>query len=63
MNSIFDHPGLPQAVVAILVKKLGGDVALTQDDFDAIPGVQLLEISAPDGTLQLTLKPKGATTQ
>ena len=63
MNSIFDHPGLPQAVFAILVKKLGGDVALTQDDFDAIPGVQLLEISAPDGTLQLTLKPKGATTQ
>lgn len=57
---IFVRPGLAQAVMAILVAKLGGKITLTQHDFGDIAYKRLEEEGFEDGRIELTVVGKTA---
>lgn len=53
--SIFNYPELPQAVIAILVDKLGGSITITQNDLNNISDAYAKEVKDLEG-LHLTVE-------
>ena len=51
MKSIFEAPDISRYVVSILVKRLGGEIAITQEDFLNVEGQILSEQGGNDRLL------------
>jgi len=57
--SALNDPDLTTILFAILVKRLGGDVTITQADIDDIAYGRLVEtVELEDGTIQFVLETK-----
>jgi hypothetical protein len=52
MNSYLDHELFRNALIGVLIQKLGGRVRLDQSDFDGINGKMLMEDAFPDGSIE-----------
>lgn len=54
-SSVFFSQLSAMALVAVLLDRLGGEVEISQDEFDAVAGFFILEDSDPERSLKLTL--------
>ena len=54
-ESGIDNPVINKLVLAVLIRKLGGTVRITQEDINAVAYTTLEEESPGDGTLSYTL--------
>jgi len=54
--SVLNDVNLTTILFAILVKKLGGDITITQDDVNDISYNRLMEHVHGDGTIQFVLE-------
>lgn len=56
MQTIFEAPVLLQLCFAVLVKRLGGFVEITQEDIDAVSYNLLNEYYGDDGPIRFSLE-------
>ena len=54
-EDILNDPELIVLILAILVKRLGGAIKITQPDVDIMAGSILKELIHPDGCIELQL--------
>lgn len=55
-RSNFNQPGLTTILFAVMVKRLGGSVVITQADIDQVAYCQLIEDGMADGSIEFVFK-------